>query len=122
MAIECELLTEKLACYDLEAEQIDLGRTYRQALTSSERNLSAADPLKIERHLYRPPGQGSQSNCRLGLRAGTIICCWMPRPAFKWLLQWHNLPLATVRACLLNWAGSGCPMSCLPIGKSTVTE
>lgn len=82
MALECELLTEELARYDVEAEQIEVGGvTYRQALTSSETYLSAAGPLTIERHLYRPPGRGSKSICPLELRAGIIGGYWTPRAA-----------------------------------------
>jgi hypothetical protein len=82
MTLECELLTEELARYDVEAEQIEVGGvTYGQALTSSETYLSAAGPLKIERHLYRPAGRGSKSICPLELRAGIIRGCWTPRAA-----------------------------------------
>jgi len=82
MAIESELLTEELARYDVEAEQIEMGGiTYRQVLISSEMYLSAAGPLIIERHLYRPPGRGSKSICPLELRAGIIRGYWTPRAA-----------------------------------------
>lgn len=82
MAIERELLTEELARYDVEAEQIAVGgTTYRQALISSETYLSAAGPLTIERHLYRPPGRGSKSICPLELRAGILRGYWTPRAA-----------------------------------------
>jgi hypothetical protein len=79
MALECELLSEELARYDVEAEQIEVaGVTYRQALTSSETYLSAAGALMIERHLYRPPGRGSKSICPLELRAGVMAGYWTP--------------------------------------------
>ena len=82
MALEGELLTAELARYDVEAEQIEVGGvTYRQALTASETYLSAAGPLKIERHLYRPAGRGSKSICPLELRAGLIGGHWTPRAA-----------------------------------------
>ena len=82
MTLECELLTEELARYDVEAEEIEVGGvTYHQALTSSETYLSAAGPLKVERHLYRPAGRGSQSICPLELRAGVIRGYWTPRAA-----------------------------------------
>jgi len=82
MAIERELLTEELARYDVEAEQIEVGGvTYRQSLTSLETYLSAAGPLTIERHLYRPSGRGSRSICPLELRAGIIRGYWTPRAA-----------------------------------------
>lgn len=82
MALECELLTEELAHYDVEAELIEVGGiTYRQALTSSETYLSAAGSLTLERHLYRPAGRGSRSICPLELRAGIIRGYWTPRAA-----------------------------------------
>jgi hypothetical protein len=82
MALECELLSAELARYDVEAEQIEVGGvTYRQALTASETYMSAAGPLKIERHLYRPAGRGSRSICPLELRAGIIRGYWTPRAA-----------------------------------------
>ncbi len=80
MAIERELLTEELACYDVEAEQIEVGGvTHRQTLTASETYLSAAGPITVERHLYRPAGRGSRSICPLELRAGIIRGYWTPR-------------------------------------------
>ena len=82
MALECELLTAELARYDVEAEQIEVGGvTYHQALTASETYLSAAGPLRVERHLYRPGGRGSRSICPLELRAGIIAGYWTPRAA-----------------------------------------
>lgn len=82
MAIESELLTEELARYDVEAEQIEVGGiTYRQALLSSETYLSAAGPLTIERHLYRPAGRSSKSICPLEMRAGILRGYWTPRAA-----------------------------------------
>jgi hypothetical protein len=82
MDLECELLKEELARYDVEAEQIEVGGVaYRQTLISSETYLSAAGPLTIERHLYRPAGRGSKSICPLELRAGIIAGYWTPRAA-----------------------------------------
>ena len=82
MALECELLTEELARHDVEAEQLEVGGvTHRQTLTASETYLSAAGPLTIERHLYRPGGRGSKSICPLELRAGIIAGYWTPRAA-----------------------------------------
>lgn len=82
MAIERELLTEELARYDVEAEQVKVGeKTYRQTLTSSETYLSAAGPITVERHLYRPSGRGSRSICPLELQAGIMRGYWTPRAA-----------------------------------------
>jgi hypothetical protein len=82
MAIECEILTEELARYDIDAEQIEVGGVmHRQALTSSETYLSAAGPIRVERRLYRPAGRGSRSICPLELRAGVMRGYWTPRAA-----------------------------------------
>lgn len=82
MALECELLTAELARYDVDVEQLEVdGVTYRQTLTASETYLSAAGPLNVERHLYRPPGRGSKSICPLELRAGILAGYWTPGAA-----------------------------------------
>jgi len=82
MAIERELLTEELACYDVEAKQIEVGgKTYRHTLTSTETYISTAGPITVERQLYRPSGRGSKSICPLDLRAGIIRGYWTPRAA-----------------------------------------
>jgi hypothetical protein len=82
MAIEREILTEELARYDVEAEQIEVGGIlHRQTLTSSETYLSAAGEITVERHLYRPAGRGSRSICPLELRAGILRGYWTPRAA-----------------------------------------
>jgi hypothetical protein len=80
--IEREMLSEELARYDVTAEQIEVdGTSYTQALTSSETYLTAAGPITVERHLYRPAGRGSRSICPLELRAGIIGGYWTPRAA-----------------------------------------
>ena len=82
MVIECEFISEDLARYDVSAEEIEVGGvTYRPALTSSETYLSAAGPVTVRRHLYRPPGRGSKSICPLELRAGIIAGYFTPRAA-----------------------------------------
>jgi hypothetical protein len=82
MTVERELLAEELARYDVTAEQIEVeGVVYRQALTSSETYLSAAGPITLARHLYRPSGRGSRSICPLELRAGIMRGYWTPRAA-----------------------------------------
>jgi len=82
MALERELIAQELARYDVEAELVEVGGvTYRQALTSPETYLSAAGPVKVERHLYRPAGRSSKSICPLELRAGIIGGRFTPRAA-----------------------------------------
>jgi len=82
MALERELMTEELARYDVTAEQVEVeGVTYRPTLTLPETYLSAAGPITVTRHLYRPAGRGSKSICPLELRAGIIAGHWTPRAA-----------------------------------------
>jgi len=82
MAIECELLGEELARYDVSVEQIEVdGETYRPTLTSTETYLSGAGPVRVARHLYRPAGRGSKSICPLELRAGIVAGYFTPRAA-----------------------------------------
>jgi len=80
MSVECELLSEELARYDVSVEQIEVdGETYRPTLTSTETYLSGAGPVTIMRHLYRPVGRGSKSICPLELRAGIVAGYFTPR-------------------------------------------
>ena len=80
--VECEMLKEALSRYDVAAEQIVVsGKTYSQALTSTETYLSAAGAVSVERHLYRPAGRGSRTICPMELRAGVIGGYWTPRAA-----------------------------------------
>jgi len=106
MAIESELLTEELARYDVDAEQIEVGGiTYRQVLISSETYLSAAGPLTLERHLYRPPGRGSKSICPLELRAGIIRGYWTPRAARQAAFAMAHLASADSEALFAELGG-----------------
>jgi hypothetical protein len=133
MAVERELLAEELACYDVTAEQIEVeGVTYRQALRSSETYLSAAGPITLARHLYRPPGRGSRSICPLELRAGIMRGHWTPRAARQAAFVLAQLTPGdpedyrfVVRRCLTNWEAcsrrdpiwTGCLKSCPAIGR-----
>lgn len=82
MDIERELVAAELARYDVTAEEIEVeGVTYRPTLTTPETYLSAAGPVTVTRHLYRPAGRGSKSICPLELRAGIIAGYFTPRAA-----------------------------------------
>jgi hypothetical protein len=82
MALECELISEELVRYDVVAQEIEVGGVlYRPVLTSPEVYLSAAGPVKVTRHLYRPAGRSSKSICPLELRAGIIAGHFTPRAA-----------------------------------------
>jgi hypothetical protein len=82
MVVEQDLLSEELARYDIVAEQVEVaGVTYQATLTAPETYLTAAGPVTVERHLYRPAGRGSRSICPLELRAGIMGGYWTPRAA-----------------------------------------
>lgn len=82
MAVERECLEDELARYDVSADEIEVaGVVYRPALCSPETYLSAAGPLTVTRHLYRPSGRGSRSLCPLELRVGIVRGYWTPRAA-----------------------------------------
>jgi len=82
MVLECELIAEELARYDVDAEEVEVeGTVYRQALTSTETYLSSAGPVTVERHLYRPAGRSTKSICPLELRAGIVRGLFTPRAA-----------------------------------------
>ena len=82
LEIERELLGEELAHYDVSAAEIEVeGVSYHPILTATETYLSAAGPLSVSRHLYRPAGRGSKSICPLEVRAGIIAGYFTPRAA-----------------------------------------
>ncbi len=79
MAVECECLGAELKRYDVVAPTVEVGGAlYREVMTSSETYLTAAGPVKVERHLYRPAGRSSKSICPLELRAGIIAGAFTP--------------------------------------------
>lgn len=81
-ALECELVSEELARYDVAAEEVEVaGVVYHHTLTSSETYLSAAGLVTVTRNLYRPAGRGSRSICPLELQAGIINGYFTPRAA-----------------------------------------
>ena len=50
--LEREGLAEELARYDVQAERIEVGgRSYQPVLQAAETYLSAAGPVRVERHL-----------------------------------------------------------------------
>jgi hypothetical protein len=82
LAIERECLRADLGRYDVTAEEIEVaGVVYRSALIAPETYLSAAGPMTVTRHLYRPAGRASKSICPLELRVGMIGGSWTPRAA-----------------------------------------
>jgi hypothetical protein len=82
IALEREMIAAELAHYDVSAEQIEVaGVVYHPVLSTPETYLSAAGPVRVERHLYRPAGRNAKSICPLELRAGLVAGYWTPRAA-----------------------------------------
>jgi hypothetical protein len=96
MNLERECLAEELAHYDVRADCIEVGgTTYQPVLQAAETYLSAAGPVRVERHLYRPAGRNVKSLCPLELRAGIINGYWTPRAARHGAFVLAHLPAST---------------------------
>ncbi len=66
VAVECELLGEELARWDVDLPRLEIeGRSYRQVLRSEKTYLSAAGPVRIERSLYGSGVSGEAALCPL---------------------------------------------------------
>jgi len=79
MAFEREMIAEELCRYDVSAEEVIVdGIPYQRSLASSETYVSAAGPVTVTRHLYRPAGRSTKSICPLELRAGIVGGLWTP--------------------------------------------
>jgi len=82
MALECDLLADELSRYDVDTDHVSVeGITYHRAMTSQATYISAAGPVSVERHLYRPSGRSSKSICPLELQAGIVSGLFTPRAA-----------------------------------------
>jgi len=82
MAVERDLLADELSRYDVTADAVTVdGVSYRRSLESTQTYLSAAGPIPVTRHLYRPAGRSTKSLCPLELRAGIVQGLWTPRAA-----------------------------------------
>ena len=99
MNLERECLAEELARYDVTAERLEVaGVSYQPVLQAAETYLSAAGPVRVERHLYRPAGHNPKSICPLELRAGIINGYWTPRAARHGAFVIAHLPASTAEA------------------------
>jgi hypothetical protein len=99
MNLERECLAEDLARYDVSAERIAVGGvSYQPVLQAAETYLSAAGPVRVERHLYRPAGRNAKSLCPLELRAGIINGYWTPRAARQGAFVIAQLPAGPAAA------------------------
>ena len=106
MALERELIAEELARYDVDVERVEVaGTVYRQSLTSTETYLSAAGPVTVARHLYRPAGRSTQSICPLELRAGLVGGLFTPRAARHGAFVVAHLTPREAAALFGEWGG-----------------
>ena len=82
MAVERDLLADALRRYDVAADEVTVeGVSYRRSLESTQTYISAAGPITVSRHLYRPAGRSTKSMCPLELRAGIVQGLWTPTAA-----------------------------------------
>lgn len=82
MAVERDLLADELSRYDVAADEVTVeGVSYRRSLESTQTYISAAGPITVSRHLYRPAGRSTKSICPLELRAGIVQGLWTPTAA-----------------------------------------
>ena len=66
MAVERAVLADDLRRYDVSTEEISVeGLASPRSLVSTETDLSAAGPVTVRRHLYRPAGRSTPSLCPL---------------------------------------------------------
>jgi hypothetical protein len=99
MALEREWVAEELARYDVKAERIEVGgESYQPVVQAAETYLSAAGPVRVERHLYRPVGRQAKSLCPLELRAGIINGYWTPQAACHGAFVMAQLPAGAAEA------------------------
>jgi hypothetical protein len=99
MNLERECLAEELAHYDVRGERLEVGGvSYQPVLQAAETYLSAAGPVRVERHLYRPAGRNAKSICPLELRAGIVNGYWTPRAARHGAFVIAHLPASTAAA------------------------
>jgi ribosomal 50S subunit-associated protein YjgA (DUF615 family) len=77
--LEKSMVQETLSQYDINTPTVVRdGKVYRQVLRQNKTYTSAADPVKVERSLYRVEGQ---CICPLELQAGIIEGYWTPTAA-----------------------------------------
>jgi hypothetical protein len=82
MAIECEMVSEELARYDVMAKEIEVdGKVYYRGVCSSETYLTAAGQVAVERHLYYPVAEKGERICPMELRSGIVGGYFTPRAA-----------------------------------------
>ena len=82
VAVECEVLGEELARYDVDLPVLEIdGASYRRVLRCETSYLSGAGPVRVERSLYGRGVSGEAALCPLELRVGMVEGYWTPRAA-----------------------------------------
>lgn len=82
MALECEMVSEELGRYDVTAKEIEVdGKVYHRGVCSSEKYLTAAGQVSVERHLYYPAAEKGERICPVELRSGIVGGYFTPRAA-----------------------------------------
>src|SRR6266571_1449672 len=82
MAVERDLLADARRRYDVAADDVTVeGVSARRSLESTPTSISAAGPITVRRHLYRPAGRSPKSIGPLELRAGIVPGLWTPTAA-----------------------------------------
>jgi len=126
LAVEREVVAEELKRYDVEAETITVnGVVYSQPAVASETYMTAAGPVSVERHVYRPAGRGTRHVCPLELRAGIIEGFFTPVAARQAAYVAAHLPSASGEALLVelgNMQPSASSLERLPKGLSEQWE
>lgn len=122
MAVERELVAEELMRYDVEAESVMINDVvYSQPTVASETYMTAAGPVTVERHVYRPAGRGTRHICPLELQAGIVEGFFTPAAARQAAYVVAHLPPATGEALfaeLGNMRPSASSLDRLPKGLS----
>jgi len=106
LTLERELVAEELSQYDVVVDQITVnGTVCLLAGTASETYLTAAGPVTVARHLYRPPRHQARHVCPLEMRAGIVEGFFTPRAARQAAYVTAHLP-PTQSAALLGEVGN----------------
>lgn len=94
-----EGVAAELARYDVTAERIAVGGgSYQPVVQAAETSLSAAGPIRVERHLSRPAGRTAQSLGPVEWRAGISPGYWTPAAARHGAVVVAQLPGSTAAA------------------------
>jgi len=99
MNLERECVAEELARYEVAAERSEVGGvSYQPVVQAAETSLSAAGPVRVARHRYRPAGGQAKSICPWELRAGISNGSWTPQAARQGAFVIAHLPASTAEA------------------------